>query len=95
MNHNYWLYEKELQYFAVVVLSVNYLHLKLNQGWFLTLIKTTLNCWLCDWKGHYDPATIDDKFSKGIYKDYVQALDPSKRFFFAVRYWWVFKYELN
>ncbi|MGO4817839.1 carboxy terminal-processing peptidase [Flavobacterium sp. W22_SRS_FP1] len=32
-------------------------------------------------KGHYDPATIDDEFSKGIYKDYVQALDPSKRFF--------------
>jgi carboxyl-terminal processing protease len=32
-------------------------------------------------KGHYNPATIDDTFSKGIYKDYVQALDPSKRFF--------------
>jgi carboxyl-terminal processing protease len=32
-------------------------------------------------KGHYNPATIDDNFSKGIYKDYIQALDPSKRFF--------------
>ncbi|WP_026708275.1 carboxy terminal-processing peptidase [Flavobacterium frigidarium] len=32
-------------------------------------------------KGHYSPAAIDDEFSKGIYKDYVQALDPSKRFF--------------
>ena len=32
-------------------------------------------------RGHYDPAAIDDKFSKGIYKDYIQALDPSKRFF--------------
>ena len=32
-------------------------------------------------KGHYNPAAIDDKFSKGIYKDYLQALDPSKRFF--------------
>ena len=32
-------------------------------------------------KGHYNPAVIDDNFSKGIYKDYVQALDPSKRFF--------------
>lgn len=32
-------------------------------------------------RGHYDPAVIDDTFSKGIYKDYVQALDPSKRFF--------------
>ena len=32
-------------------------------------------------KGHYSPALIDDTFSKGIYKDYIQALDPSKRFF--------------
>jgi carboxyl-terminal processing protease len=32
-------------------------------------------------KGHYSPATIDDTFSKGLYKDYVGALDPSKRFF--------------
>ena len=32
-------------------------------------------------KGHYNPATIDDTFSKGIYKDYIAALDPSKRFF--------------
>lgn len=32
-------------------------------------------------KGHYSPATIDDNFSKGVYKDYIEALDPSKRFF--------------
>ena len=32
-------------------------------------------------KGHYKPAEMDDTFSKGIYKDYIQALDPSKRFF--------------
>ena len=32
-------------------------------------------------RGHYDPAVIDDKFSKGIYKDYILALDPSRRFF--------------
>jgi carboxyl-terminal processing protease len=32
-------------------------------------------------KGHYSPAVIDDTFSKGVYKDYIQALDPSKRFF--------------
>lgn len=32
-------------------------------------------------KGHYDPAKIDDTFSKGVYKDYIKALDPSKRFF--------------
>jgi carboxyl-terminal processing protease len=32
-------------------------------------------------KGHYNPAAIDDAFSKGVYKDYINALDPSKRFF--------------
>lgn len=32
-------------------------------------------------RGHYEPSAIDDKFSKGIYKDYMLALDPSKRFF--------------
>jgi carboxyl-terminal processing protease len=32
-------------------------------------------------KGHYDPAKIDDTFSKGVYKSYIEALDPSKRFF--------------
>ena len=32
-------------------------------------------------KGHYDPVAMDDKFSRGVYKDYLDALDPSKRFF--------------
>ena len=32
-------------------------------------------------RGHYHPAAIDDTFSKGVYKDYINALDPSKRFF--------------
>ena len=32
-------------------------------------------------KEHYNPAVIDDNFSKGVYKDYIDALDPSKRFF--------------
>ena len=32
-------------------------------------------------KGHYDPAVIDDKFSQGVYKEYIDALDPSRRFF--------------
>lgn len=32
-------------------------------------------------KGHYDPAKIDDTFSKGVYKSYLESLDPSKRFF--------------
>ncbi|MFP9112596.1 carboxy terminal-processing peptidase [Flavobacterium sp. RHBU_3] len=32
-------------------------------------------------KGHYSPVAIDDNFSKGVYKDYLENLDPSKRFF--------------
>jgi len=32
-------------------------------------------------KGHYSPSAIDDTFSKGVYKDYLNAIDPSKRFF--------------
>jgi carboxyl-terminal processing protease len=32
-------------------------------------------------KGHYNPAKIDDTFSKDVYKDYILSLDPSKRFF--------------
>ncbi|MFL9843073.1 carboxy terminal-processing peptidase [Flavobacterium rhizosphaerae] len=32
-------------------------------------------------KAHYDPAAIDDDFSRGVYKSYLESLDPSKRFF--------------
>ena len=32
-------------------------------------------------KGHYSPSAIDDEFSKHVYKDFIQALDPSKRYF--------------
>ena len=32
-------------------------------------------------KGHYSPSEIDDNFSKGVYKEYIEAIDPSKRFF--------------
>jgi carboxyl-terminal processing protease len=44
-------------------------------------------------RGHYDPAAIDDTFSKGVYKDYVQALDPSKRFFLQSDIDEFYKYE--
>lgn len=30
---------------------------------------------------HFSPAEVNDKFSKGVYKDYIKALDPTKRFF--------------
>lgn len=32
-------------------------------------------------KGHYDPKAIDDNFSKGVYTNFLKALDPNKRFF--------------
>lgn len=32
-------------------------------------------------KGHYSPAAIDDNFSKAVYKEFLKALDPTKRFF--------------
>ncbi|OIQ21801.1 MAG: tail-specific protease [Flavobacterium sp. MedPE-SWcel] len=32
-------------------------------------------------KGHYSPSDINDDFSKGIYKSYLESIDPSKRFF--------------
>jgi carboxyl-terminal processing protease len=46
-------------------------------------------------KGHYDPATIDNDFSKGVYKDYIEALDPSKRFFLLSDINEFSKYELE
>jgi carboxyl-terminal processing protease len=32
-------------------------------------------------QGHYNPAAMDDKFSASVYKEYIDALDPTKRFF--------------
>ena len=32
-------------------------------------------------KGHFDPKDIDDNFSKGVYTEYINGLDPSKRIF--------------
>lgn len=33
-------------------------------------------------RGHYDAKTIDDSFSEEVYKDYLNAVDPLKRFFY-------------
>ena len=46
-------------------------------------------------KGHYSPSAVDDNFSKGVYKDYIQALDPSKRFFLQSDIDEFSKYELE
>jgi len=32
-------------------------------------------------KGHYDPVAMDDNFSKTVFKEYINAIDPSRRFF--------------
>ena len=32
-------------------------------------------------KLHYNPKDINDNFSKSVYKNYLEAIDPSKRFF--------------
>lgn len=34
-------------------------------------------------QGHYDARDINDQFSEQVYNDYLEALDPSKRFFYA------------
>jgi carboxyl-terminal processing protease len=46
-------------------------------------------------KGHYSPKTFDDNLSKGIFKDYIEALDPSKRYFLQSDYDEFAKYELK
>jgi len=46
-------------------------------------------------KGHYDPKAIDDNFSKSVYKDYLLAMDPSKRFFLQSDIDEFAKYELE
>lgn len=33
-------------------------------------------------RGHYDAKAIDDEFSKEVYKDYLNSIDPLKRFFY-------------
>ena len=32
-------------------------------------------------KGHYSPADMDDAFSAAVYDDFINALDPLKRYF--------------
>ncbi|NND64150.1 MAG: carboxy terminal-processing peptidase [Flavobacteriaceae bacterium] len=34
-------------------------------------------------KGHYDPKEMDNAFSAGVYKDFIEAVDPLKRYFLA------------
>jgi carboxyl-terminal processing protease len=69
---------------AVVLLSVSLFAFKINSTKSVDPEKDKMLLELLTFvieKGHYNPAKIDDTFSKGIYKDYIEALDPSKRFF--------------
>ncbi|WP_432672776.1 carboxy terminal-processing peptidase [Flavobacterium sp. SM2513] len=45
-------------------------------------------------KGHYDPKSIDDSFSKSLFKSYINGLDPSKRLFLQSDIDEFSKYEL-
>lgn len=44
-------------------------------------------------QAHYAPHPLDDEFSKGIFKDFVKALDPYKRYFLQSDYEDFLKYE--
>ncbi|WP_310559955.1 carboxy terminal-processing peptidase [Flavobacterium sp.] len=69
---------------AVVLLSVTLFAFKINSFKSADPEKDKMLLELLTFvieKGHYNPAKIDDTFSKGIYKDYLEGLDPSKRFF--------------
>lgn len=48
-------------------------------------------------KGHYNPTVMDDKFSKGVYDDFLDAVDPSKRFFIEsdIKEFKPYEYEID
>ncbi|MCI4442095.1 MAG: carboxy terminal-processing peptidase [Lentimicrobium sp.] len=82
---------------AVVLLSVSLFAFKMNSTKSVDPEKDKMLLELLTFvieKGHYSPATIDDTFSKGVYKDYIEALDPSKRFFLQSDIDEFSKYEL-
>jgi len=69
---------------AVVLLSVTLFAFKMNTAKSIDPEKDKLLLESLTYvleKAHYSPAKIDDTFSKEVYKNYIQALDPSKRFF--------------
>ena len=48
-------------------------------------------------KGHFDPKDMDDNFSENVYYDYIEALDPLKRFFLAsdIKEFEAYKYKID
>jgi len=48
-------------------------------------------------RGHYDPAEIDDRFSESVYNDFIDGLDPIKRYFLAsdIEEFEAYKFEID
>ncbi|NNK87638.1 MAG: PDZ domain-containing protein, partial [Flavobacteriaceae bacterium] len=48
-------------------------------------------------QGHFDPKNMDDTFSEGVFNDYLEQLDPFKRYFFAsdIKEFEKYKYEID
>ncbi|NER14793.1 tail-specific protease [Leptobacterium flavescens] len=46
-------------------------------------------------KGHFDPKDVNDNFSKNVFKDYINSLDPFRRFFTDADIKEFKKYELQ
>lgn len=48
-------------------------------------------------RGHYEPKDINDKFSASVYEDFIDILDPTKRYFLAsdIREFEQYKYQID
>ncbi|MDT0620023.1 carboxy terminal-processing peptidase [Croceitalea vernalis] len=48
-------------------------------------------------RGHYEPKDINDKFSANVYEDFIDILDPTKRYFIAsdIREFEQYKYQID
>ena len=46
-------------------------------------------------QGHFDPIAFDDEFSEELFKDYLEVIDPVKRYFYESDYKDFEKYKLD
>ncbi|MBT8288643.1 MAG: carboxy terminal-processing peptidase [Flavobacteriaceae bacterium] len=48
-------------------------------------------------QGHFDPKAMDDTFSEGVFDDYLEQLDPFKRYFYAsdIKEFEKYRYEID
>lgn len=105
-----YFYEKILMHSFILLMKRNYKLILVVLGLSISLwsfipkkqtvdpnkdkILLDLLTWVID-KGHYSPADINDDFSKDIYKSYLEAIDPSKRFFIQSDISEFAKYEIQ